>query len=940
MKKISLLLIITTLLSFMNINTYAYELSLPNWRFSFANIDSEVCEVEVDKETVHSGKGSLKIHYKEGWVSNNYLQAFPEGESVDVGEPYIISFWAKSEDSMNFRIMWDWSGVTEIGGTFDWKYFEFEYTPTINSMLMNFIVDQNALLWIDDLKICAKGDDKNLLKNGDMEQGDYTPPAEASDIEVEEHDGMLNFTWTAPRDEDYYEVAIYEVNQETNVQTFVKKSGPDVTEMAVDGLTNGALYTYLLKTVDKYGNISDGSYVFGTPVIEPVYARNISETYNDKDKILKVNTDITNNSFSDGFKAELIAAVYDTENKLIGINGCPIDISLYKTENYEIELKGIDGKYTLELYLWNSASDFCPIMRPLKVKYIDYYVSPTTETVKVKSKSGSEQIISTDETSDVEDIESIEIMFDVPVKNVDNQILITDLSGNEIDITLNHDGDKCTLQIDEWLIPGQDYVLTIGTGIESIHDIAVENEINYVFRVVSGEIVAEITNVSAENFLMSPGCFEKFETDTVYDVHIVYDNFTGKTYDVPVVFAEYKGNKLLGTETDTFTCVMNKMDEEAVVKYSISNPSADSVVMYVAGDEETLTPISDKVLFDDLNPQTSYNDMVVEMLNEEMVDYVTNHAGENVTDYNPDNLDLCVPKPVEFKWEYAPGADSYTLTISQNEDMTDALTFTTSESVLYVDELFMGTDYYYQIEASADGESIMSPVYEFATAHLPRAVRIDNVSNVRDIGGYYVNGGKQRVRQGMAYRGGAFEDGPITDEGIDRALNTYKIKTELDFRGHHEGISSSVFPAGTELHDRFIKYPIFYFDIMKLENLTGENAHFKDGLRDSMKLFADEDNYPIYFHCHAGRDRTGTFAIILETLLGMDEVDIFTDFELTEFSRHGDWVDYNGAKSIYNYLRDFGNGTPAKNTEKYLLEVGVTQEEIDAIKEILLEDVE
>jgi len=366
MKKISLLLIITTLLSFMNINTYAYELSLPNWRFSFANIDSEVCEVEVDKETVHSGKGSLKIHYKEGWVSNNYLQAFPEGESVDVGEPYIISFWAKSEDSMNFRIMWDWSGVTEIGGTFDWKYFEFEYTPTINSMLMNFIVDQNALLWIDDLKICAKGDDKNLLKNGDMEQGDYTPPAEASDIEVEEHDSMLNFTWTAPRDEDYYEVALYEVNQETNVQTFVKKSGPDVTEMAVDGLTNGALYTYLLKTVDKYGNISDGSYVFGTPVIDNVYVKNFIQNYDADNKTLTVTADIINNIYAEGLSAELVAVVYDEVGKLVNIDSCKMETELNKTSLCKIILEGIEEGYSLNVYLWDSAETFCPLMGEIK----------------------------------------------------------------------------------------------------------------------------------------------------------------------------------------------------------------------------------------------------------------------------------------------------------------------------------------------------------------------------------------------------------------------------------------------------------------------------------------------------------------------------------------------------------------------------------------------
>ena len=41
---------------------------------------------------------------------------------------------------------------------------------------------------------------------------------------------------------------------------------------------------------------------------------------------------------------------------------------------------------------------------------------------------------------------------------------------------------------------------------------------------------------------------------------------------------------------------------------------------------------------------------------------------------------------------------------------------------------------------------------------------------------------------------------------------------------------------------------------------------------------------PVYFHCYAGADRTGTIALILEALLGMSQSDIDKDYELTCFT--------------------------------------------------------
>ena len=45
-------------------------------------------------------------------------------------------------------------------------------------------------------------------------------------------------------------------------------------------------------------------------------------------------------------------------------------------------------------------------------------------------------------------------------------------------------------------------------------------------------------------------------------------------------------------------------------------------------------------------------------------------------------------------------------------------------------------------------------------------------------------------------------------------------------------------------------------------------------------------------------------------------------------------------KGLYNYIKRYSYKDLAGNAEKYLLDLGITQEEIDAIKANMLEEVE
>ena len=126
------------------------------------------------------------------------------------------------------------------------------------------------------------------------------------------------------------------------------------------------------------------------------------------------------------------------------------------------------------------------------------------------------------------------------------------------------------------------------------------------------------------------------------------------------------------------------------------------------------------------------------------------------------------------------------------------------------------------------------------------------------------------------------------------------------------------------------------------------------GLIAAMKAFAVKDNYPIYFHCQIGRDRTGTIAYMLNGLLGVDHYTLTMDYELSCFSVAG-CVDYDDKEkqaknmagamdAMYSYFMKYSKykgsaeASVKDGIEKFLLDNGVTADEIANIREIMTEE--
>ena len=78
------------------------------------------------------------------------------------------------------------------------------------------------------------------------------------------------------------------------------------------------------------------------------------------------------------------------------------------------------------------------------------------------------------------------------------------------------------------------------------------------------------------------------------------------------------------------------------------------------------------------------------------------------------------------------------------------------------------------------------------------------------------------------------------------------------------------------------------------------------------------------------------FSILLEKLLGVKEEDVIRDYLFSNFGAIGSKRELSKYKLITASLAKYPGKTEAERTENYLLAIGVTQEEIDSFRKIML----
>ncbi len=296
-------------------------------------------------------------------------------------------------------------------------------------------------------------------------------------------------------------------------------------------------------------------------------------------------------------------------------------------------------------------------------------------------------------------------------------------------------------------------------------------------------------------------------------------------------------------------------------------------------------------------------------------------------------------------WKSNFEAKNYKVIISQDKAFTtierEYLVSGSTNQVTFINP-YTGSNYYWQVIATKNDDSfVYSDIFNFSTANLPRTIFLDGVSNVRDLGGNVGTNGK-RMKQGLVYRGMGLE--AITTDGRDEFLNNLGIISEVDLRGVNEGIENFLGLPSSNYHHHSSPYAI-------ADNKDGINYFGADSLvgnfGQAVKVFANKDNYPIYFHCAIGRDRTGWLGICLDLLCGVSLESALKEFCLSLFSASGANIKgniayYNVFNNIVKYIDDTYDGDNlSKKIEDYLVtKAGVTHEDCENIRGILLGDID
>ena len=169
----------------------------------------------------------------------------------------------------------------------------------------------------------------------------------------------------------------------------------------------------------------------------------------------------------------------------------------------------------------------------------------------------------------------------------------------------------------------------------------------------------------------------------------------------------------------------------------------------------------------------------------------------------------------------------------------------------------------------------------------------------------------------------------LTDATRKWGLEWLGIKTDLDLRTYREVWCMKGSPLGTTV--KWCNYSSANYDGLGTE--AGRNAFVK-----CFRLFLDEANYPNDFHCIAGADRTGSLACILNGLLGVDEEELYRDWEVTGITNGNEQFNH---KRLFDELimvfDKYEGATLNDRIEAYVLSCGFTKDDISKFRSIMLE---
>jgi len=323
--------------------------------------------------------------------------------------------------------------------------------------------------------------------------------------------------------------------------------------------------------------------------------------------------------------------------------------------------------------------------------------------------------------------------------------------------------------------------------------------------------------------------------------------------------------------------------------------------------------------------------------------YSENHNYSNsiVSKYNNSQYGtkLHWPQGYDLKWSAtSPSSEisSFKITLTDESSQSKASTYILDDPSLRSYTLYNMIPeriYTYKVEEFRTNGSVeIIKEGRFRTEGQVRMIRIPNCSNIRDIGGWSSQYGG-RIRYGLLYRSGSLNR--VTSEGRHEFVDNMGVRAELDLR--HE-VNQSRSSLGSDIA----------YDRRRHEAGTkGLSQNKKDYAKDLRWIMDKLDKgICVDWHCAIGCDRCGALSFLIEGLLGMDELDLSRDFELSTFSlKHPNKRPRAHIKSMLDFIKKYGT-LEDKSKEDYLARcffnywksIGLRDDELHKFIGIMLED--
>lgn len=363
--------------------TYAAKLeaNISGWGASFmaypdnVSLDMEKTGIGLtrDKNEVADGLASLHL-YIENQMDNLNIQACQNVTALEFGKTYKVSGkFNIPAGGWRYRLMFGNTQLVAlgdiVGGYNDWYDAEYVFSYTASSTEFRIQSCGTGNLYADNLSLkevlydtdgeTIIGYGEELLANGGFENDlDITPPAEVTDISVENGDEKARISWQNPKDTDFAGVNVYDI---TNGENRLLCSTTE-NSCLIEGLENDVAYTYLLQTFDKDGNCSEGVRAQVEPIAdalkykEPVFSIDGEQVSTLAPGVLTAEMQFKNNRMSDDYSVELIlvltkdGALYDMSS---GYATIPTANSGYTGVQAQINVPEEEG-ILAELYVWDS----------------------------------------------------------------------------------------------------------------------------------------------------------------------------------------------------------------------------------------------------------------------------------------------------------------------------------------------------------------------------------------------------------------------------------------------------------------------------------------------------------------------------------------------------------------------------------------------------------